>query len=92
VYRKRRKIVIDGLDSLGIKYLYPKATFFVWAQVPGGEPSMDFAKRLIEKEGLVVTPGIGFGKEGDKFFRLALTVPDSSLVDAINRLGRAIRK
>ena len=92
VYRKRRKIILEGLDSLGIKYLYPKATFFVWAQVPGGEPSMDFAKRLIEKEGLVVTPGIGFGKEGDKFFRLALTVPDSSLVDAINRLGRAIRK
>ena len=53
---------------------------------------MDFAKRLIEKEGLVVTPGIGFGKEGDKYFRLALTVPDASLHDAIQRLGRAIQK
>lgn len=92
VYRKRRKIILEGLDKLGIKYLYPRATFFIWAEVPGGESSMDFAKRLIEKEGLVVTPGVGFGKEGDKYFRLALTVPDVALEDAIRRLGRVIKK
>ncbi len=92
IYRKRRKIILEGLDKLGIKYLYPKATFFIWAEVPGSESSMEFTKRLIEKEGLVVTPGIGFGKEGDKYFRLALTVPDDSLESAIERLGRAIHK
>ena len=51
---------------------------------------MKFVKRLIEKEGLVLTPGIGFGKEGEYFFRMALTVPDSALIDAIERLGRAL--
>ncbi|MFM8313075.1 MAG: aminotransferase class I/II-fold pyridoxal phosphate-dependent enzyme, partial [Deltaproteobacteria bacterium] len=92
IYRKRKKIILEGLDKLGIKYLDPKATFFIWAEVPGGESSMAFTKRLIEKEGLVVTPGIGFGKEGDRYFRLALTVPEASLVDAIQRLGRALGK
>ena len=90
VYRNRRKIILKGLDSLGIQYVYPKATFFVWAHVPFEEPSMKFVKRLIEKEGLVLTPGIGFGKEGEYFFRMALTVPDSALIDAIERLERAL--
>ena len=92
LYRKRRKIILEGLDRLGIQYLNPRATFFIWAKVPGKEDSMDFTKRLIETEGLVVTPGIGFGKEGEGYFRLALTVPDESLKDAIQRLGRALKK
>ena len=92
LYRRRKKIIVEGLDRLGIEYLNPKATFFIWAKVPGKESSMDFAKRLIESEGLVVTPGIGFGKEGEGYFRLALTVPDNSLEDAITRLGRAIKR
>ncbi|MFM8313467.1 MAG: aminotransferase class I/II-fold pyridoxal phosphate-dependent enzyme [Deltaproteobacteria bacterium] len=92
LYRKRKTIVVQGLDQLGIQYLKPRATFFIWAKVPGKETSMDFTKRLIENEGLVVTPGIGFGKEGEGYFRLALTVPDASLQDAIKRLGRALNK
>jgi LL-diaminopimelate aminotransferase len=91
IYRKRRKIILEGLDQLGIKYLYPRATFFVWCEVPNQESSMAFTKRLIEKAGLVVTPGVGFGKEGDKFFRLALTVPDASLNEALNRLALGIK-
>lgn len=92
LYRRRKKIIVEGLDRLEIEYLNPKATFFIWAKVPGKESSMDFAKRLIESEGLVVTPGIGFGKEGEGYFRLALTVPDNSLEDAVTRLGRAIKR
>jgi LL-diaminopimelate aminotransferase len=91
LYRKRKKIVVEGLDKLGIQYLDPRATFFLWAKVPTKESSMEFAKRLIEKEGLVVTPGIGFGKGGEGYFRLALTVPNASLEDAIQRLGRALK-
>lgn len=91
LYRKRKTIIVEGLDKLGIQYLDPRATFFLWAKVPTKESSMEFAKRLIEKEGLVVTPGIGFGKEGEGYFRLALTVPNASLEDAIQRLGRALK-
>lgn len=49
---------------------------------------MPFAKALIEKQGLVVTPGSGFGEEGEHFFRLSLTVPEPVLEDALARLGQ----
>lgn len=88
VYRQRRAVLLQGLKAIGIEYFEPKATFFVWAKVPGGRDSMTFTKELIEKAGLVVTPGIGFGKEGDAFFRLALTVPVPAIEDAIERLRK----
>ena len=91
LYRQRREIALSGLKSLGIEFFYPKATFFVWAKVPKQERSMDFTKRLIADQGLVVTPGIGFGQEGEGFFRLSLTVPKAQIEEALNRLERAIK-
>ncbi|NBV40239.1 aminotransferase class I/II-fold pyridoxal phosphate-dependent enzyme, partial [bacterium] len=91
LYFKRREIVLNEMKRLGIEYFHPKATFFVWARVPGKESSMDFTKRLISKHGLVVTPGIGFGEHGEGFFRLALTVPNEKLLDAMSRLEKALR-
>jgi LL-diaminopimelate aminotransferase len=65
---------MKGLDALGIEYLKPEATFYVWAHVPHQRPSMDFVKALIAEEGVVLTPGVGFGAEGEYFFRMAMTV------------------
>lgn len=92
LYYERRQIILKEMDRLGVEYFYPKATFFVWAKVPGNESSMDFTKRLISNHGLVVTPGIGFGKEGEGFFRLAMTVSNSQLQEAMNRLEKAIKR
>ncbi len=92
LYRKRREIVLNGLRRIGIEFFEPRATFFVWAKVPGKESSMDFVKRLISEHGLVLTPGIGFGKEGEGFFRMALTVPNEQLEEAISRLEKALKK
>lgn len=91
MYAERRDALLKGLDRLSIEYFKPEATFFVWARVPNGQASMDFAKNLIEKEGLVVTPGIGFGKEGEGYFRLALTVETSQIEAALARLERYLR-
>ena len=91
VYARRRKQLLEGLVKLGIEYFPPAATFFVWARVPNAGSSMDFAKELIESEGLVVTPGIGFGKEGESFFRIALTVPESKIEEALRRLENFLR-
>ena len=88
VYAERRKAVLEGLDALGIEYVQPNATFFVWARVPNGQPSMEFTKALIENHGLVVTPGMGFGKEGEGFFRLALTVDVPNIHEALKRMGK----
>lgn len=92
LYTERKLTVEKGLRRLGIEYFAPEATFFLWAKVPGQMKSMDFTKALIEKEGLVVTPGIGFGKEGEGFFRLALTVDTPRIEDALARLARFLGK
>ena len=90
VYEGRRAIFLAGLKKLGVEYLIPKATFFVWAQVPKRMLSMDFTKHLIEKAGLVVTPGAGFGEEGEYFFRVSLTVPELQLKEALIRLEKGL--
>lgn len=88
VYRARKKILLEGLSRLGIEYFEPKATFFVWCKVPGSQSSMEFTKNLIEKVGLVVTPGMGFGPMGEGFFRLSMTVSEDALRDALRRLEK----
>lgn len=86
-YSQRREAIVRGLKKFGIEHINPEATFFVWCRVPGGLKSMDFARQLIEKQGLVVTPGIGFGEEGDGFFRIAMTQSVEALEACMERLG-----
>ncbi len=88
IYRERRELALAGLRDLGIEYFKPEATFFVWAKVPKEMSSMAFTKELIAAEGLVVTPGIGFGEHGEGFFRLSLTVSNAAIKEAIEKLRR----
>lgn len=88
IYRRRKQLAMEKLLALGVEVVPSDATFFLWCRVPGGRKSMPFAKALIERQGLVVTPGSGFGVEGENFFRLSLTVPEPVLDDALLRLGQ----
>jgi LL-diaminopimelate aminotransferase len=81
VYRERRDAVLDGLRRLRCPVPTPGGAFFVWGRVPEGERSMDFAARVFEATGVLLTPGTGFGEEGEGYFRVALTSP----VDVIRR-------
>jgi len=92
IYAERRDVMLKILDQLGIEYLTPKATFFVWAKVPGNMKSMDLTRDLIAEEGLVVTPGSGFGREGEGFFRLALTLPPKQIEEAMGRFERFLKR
>ncbi len=85
-YEARRNIVVAGLKQLGWAVDVPKGTFFVWAPVPGGLDSRSFATRLLEESGVVVTPGVGFGPSGEGFYRIALTVEQARLAEAMERL------
>ncbi len=91
LYLERRGTLLQGLDRLGIEYFSPQATFFVWARVPQGRGSMEFCKTLIDQAGVVITPGIGFGAEGEGYFRLALTVDSLKINEALNRLETSLR-
>jgi len=87
LYQKRRDLIIDMLNSIGLKARPPKAGLYVWAKVPEGYTSMDFATHLLEKIGVVVIPGVGYGKNGEGYVRLSLTIPDAGLVKGLSRLA-----
>ncbi len=86
VYRERRDVLIAGLKTLGMAVEQPKATFYVWAPVPHGHDSLDFSKLLLDKAGVVVTPGIGFGDYGEGYLRFALTKPVEQIKEAVGRM------
>jgi LL-diaminopimelate aminotransferase len=89
VYRRRRDVLVAGLEAAGLKPPHPKATFYVWLPVPGGDDQA-FANTLIEKAGVLVAPGSGFGPTGKGFVRFALTVPEARLQEAAERIRRAL--
>ncbi len=89
VYQHRRDLVIEGLRSLGWQIDAPKATLYVWVPVPQGYTSRSFVTLLLEQCGIIVPPGNGYGDRGEGFFRIALTVADSRLKEAIERMRSA---
>jgi len=87
VYQRRRDLIVEMLNNIGLKARPPKASLYIWAQVPQGYTSVEFADDLLEKVGVVVTPGITYGRSGEGYVRLSLTLPDASLVKGLSRLG-----
>ena len=86
IYRKRRDALVDGLNRIGWEIEKPKATMFVWARIP--EPyqkmgSLEFSKMLIERAKVAVSPGIGFGDEGEGYVRFALVENEQRIKQAI---------
>lgn len=89
IYTERRDVLVAGLKKLGISVEAPKATFYVWFEVPSGYTSATFASLLLEKSGIVATPGNGFGAPGEGYVRMALTVSKERLVEAVERMAKA---
>ena len=84
IYKERRDALIKGLSRLGFEVKPPKATFYVWVPVKG--KSVDFTTRLLEKAGIVATPGVGFGVSGEGYIRFALTQSVERINEAIERM------
>jgi len=88
LYQARRDILVSGLNTLGWKVNKPKATFYLWINTPGKVNSITFAARLLKDANIVVTPGVGFGKYGEGYIRMALTVPKERIREALVRLNK----
>ena len=86
VYRARRDALAAGLKSAGIEVSKPKATFYLWVRVPDGYTSMQFSMSLLERAGVVVTPGIGFGEYGEGFVRFSLCLDIERIKEACERI------
>ncbi len=89
VYEERRNAAVAGLRSLGWEVPLPQATIYIWVPVPPGYTSTDFAELVLEKTGVVITPGIGYGRYGEGYFRIALTTEKDRIEEAFNRMRRA---
>ena len=86
IYQKRRDVLVAGLRNLGLEFETPAATFYVWIEVPQGYTSASFTAHLLEKAGIVTTPGNGFGAPGEGYIRMALTTTKERLAEAVDRL------
>jgi LL-diaminopimelate aminotransferase len=89
IYQKRRDVLIKGLREIGWKVKPPQATFYVWAKIPGPLSSLEFAGRLLKECGVVVTPGIGFGEYGEGYVRIALTMSEARIKEAMERIKKS---
>ena len=89
MYQDRRDALCGGLDELGWKVIWPKATFFVWTRVPCDTKSGEFAKALLDKAGVLVSPGSAFGSMGEGYIRIALTVEVDRIKQAVERIKTA---
>jgi LL-diaminopimelate aminotransferase len=87
IYERRRDLIIEVLNNIGLKAKPPKASLYIWAKVPEGYTSMDLTADLLDQVGVAVTPGVGYGKNGEGYVRLSLTIPDALLVKGLSRLS-----
>lgn len=89
-YRKRRDAFLEAIRPLGYPVEPPKATLYVWLPIPRRSPSsMEFTRELLDKAGVVVAPGSGFGKAGEGFVRVALCDTEARLKEAGERMAKA---
>ncbi|MBM3246735.1 MAG: aminotransferase class I/II-fold pyridoxal phosphate-dependent enzyme [Candidatus Omnitrophica bacterium] len=90
LYQERRDVLCGGLNALGWQVMPPKATFYLWLKIPAKSNSVKFSQLLLERADIVVTPGVGFGKYGEGYIRMALTVDKERIKEAVERLRKAV--
>jgi len=94
VYQSRRDALCEGLDRVGWRIEKPKATMFIWAEIPEkfkALGSLEFAKQLLQEAKVAVSPGIGFGEYGNEFVRFALVENEQRIHQAVRGIRRFLR-
>lgn len=90
LYQERRDALCDGLEAIGWERPNAHGSMFVWARIPGGRTdSMSFALELMERSGVIVTPGASFGPSGEGYVRMALVMPPDELREAVAAIAAA---
>jgi LL-diaminopimelate aminotransferase len=88
IYGRRRERVLKTLKNIGINFDPPRGTFYLWVPAPEGMTSLEFTNRLFDKTAVVVASGTAYGKYGEGFVRISLTVPDDRLEEAMQRIEK----
>jgi LL-diaminopimelate aminotransferase len=92
IYRARRDLACTLLGEIGLPVTPPLGGMYLWVPIPAGESSSDFAARLLDEAAVVVTPGSAYGRAGEGYVRMALTVPEDRLREALERIGAALAR
>ncbi len=92
IYQRRRRLVLETLEKIGLGFKPQKGTFYLWIPVPRGMTSLDFTTALFEKAAVVVAAGTAYGKHGEGYVRISLTVPDKRLEEAMERIKVNFKK
>jgi LL-diaminopimelate aminotransferase len=90
IYRRRRDLLAEGCNALGMATQSPKAGLYVWAAIPKGFSSRDFSSWLFDKTGVFITPGTNFGVAGEGYVRISLTAPEERIETALQRIKTAL--
>jgi LL-diaminopimelate aminotransferase len=88
-YQERRDTLIPGLKQLALEVDAPPAAFYVWVAVPKGYTSASFTAHLLEKAGIITTPGNGFGAPGEGYIRMTVCTSKDRLAEAVERIKKA---
>jgi LL-diaminopimelate aminotransferase len=86
IYRRRRNTLVEGCNAIGMHTRTPQAGLYIWAAIPQGYTSRDFANWLFDKTGVFITPGTNFGNAGEGYVRISLTAPDERIETALKRI------
>ena len=88
VYERRRDLLAQTLRDIGLVFEMPKASLYMWVKVPMGYTSAEFTRALLEQIGVAVTPGNGYGRSGEGYIRMSITIPDEDFEEGLARLIR----
>lgn len=90
LYQRRRDLVMEALDTIGLEAATPKATIYIWARVPERFTSASFAAKVLDEANVIVAPGSSYGPSGEGYIRISLTTPDARLEEAIERIKNTL--
>jgi len=91
IYQRRRDLMVEGCNALGMHTHTPGAGLYIWASIPAGFTSRDFADWLFDETGVFITPGTNFGQSGEGYVRISITAPDERLETALKRMKAALK-
>lgn len=93
LFKNRRNRIAAVLTELGFTFQLPRASYYFWVQIPGSyQSSVQFCADLLEKIGLSVTPGVGYGPSGERYFRISMTAPDQRIDEGLQRLRAFVKE
>jgi len=90
LYERRRDMVMEALDSVGMSARTPKGTIYVWARIPEAYTSAAFAGKILEEANVIVAAGTAYGPDGEGYVRISLATPDHRLAEALERIANAL--